>query len=253
MRGENESRLSEVMRRAEINASSVLGEVTGEVRRVVEQSQAQTSHAVGSSVQELEKEIEVAASSATATSECATQMAMAKVRSEFQAQLDQTRAESLHRDEEAKQKMNEIAVNLSTLTTQLNQFKPASADEVAGSQNLLSSAVEEKINLQSVRIDTVSENVKEAQKSALDNAELLQNLLVGIENLGDNVKQLREEMNAWGEPGGHAELNELMQEVPEVLFTPEQPHVSSNPPAVNLNIPPMNAQILTVPNLDLFL
>ena len=80
----------------------------------MEQSQAQTSHAVGSAVQQLEKEIEVAASSATATSERAMQMAMAKVRSEFQAQLDQTRAESLHRDEEAKQKMNEIAVNLST-------------------------------------------------------------------------------------------------------------------------------------------
>ena len=36
MRGEIESRLSEVTRRAEINASSVLGEVTSEVRHVVE-------------------------------------------------------------------------------------------------------------------------------------------------------------------------------------------------------------------------
>ena len=74
MRGEVESRLSDFARCAEINASSVRGEVTGEVKRVVEQSQAQTLHAVGSAVQQLEKEIEVAASSATATSERATQM-----------------------------------------------------------------------------------------------------------------------------------------------------------------------------------
>ena len=43
--------------------------------------------------------------------------------------------------------MNEIAVNLANLTDQLNQFKPASVAEVSGSQKLLSSAVEEKLNL----------------------------------------------------------------------------------------------------------
>ena len=81
MRGEVEFRLSELTRRAEINTLSVLGEVAGEVRRVMDQSQAQTSHAIGSIVQQLEKDIEVAVSSATATSKRATQMAMAEVRS----------------------------------------------------------------------------------------------------------------------------------------------------------------------------
>ena len=84
--------------------------------------------------------------------------------------------------------MNEIAVNLANLTNQLNQFKPASVAEVSGSQKLLSSVVEEKINLQAARLDTVSEIAKESQKAALDTSELLQNLLVGMENLGDNVK-----------------------------------------------------------------
>ena len=144
----------------------------------------QTSHAVGSVVQQLEKDIEVAASSATVTSKRATQMAMAEVRSEFQAQLDQTRVESLRRDTEAKEKMNEIAVNLTTLTEQLNQFKPASVAEVTGSQKLLSSAVEEKLNLHSVRLDNVSETVNEAQKKALETSELLHNLLVGMEIWG---------------------------------------------------------------------
>ena len=94
VREEVESRLSELSQRAEANTSSVLGEVAGEVKRAVEQTQAQTSHTVGSAVQQLEKEIEVAASSTTAMSECATWMAVAEARHDFQAQLDQTRAES---------------------------------------------------------------------------------------------------------------------------------------------------------------
>ena len=97
-----------------------MGEVAGKVKRVVEQTQAQTSHAVGTAVQQLEKGIEVAASSATATSERATRIAVAEARRDFQAQLDQTHAELQGRDAEAKQKMDEIAVNLATLTDQLN-------------------------------------------------------------------------------------------------------------------------------------
>ena len=68
VRGEVESRMVEMTRRAETNTSSVLGEVTGEVKRVMKHTQAQTSHTVGSVFQQLEKEIEVAASGATATS-----------------------------------------------------------------------------------------------------------------------------------------------------------------------------------------
>ena len=48
MREEVEPRLSELSQRAEANTSSVLGEVAGEVKRVVEQTQAQTSHLLDS-------------------------------------------------------------------------------------------------------------------------------------------------------------------------------------------------------------
>ena len=85
---EVESRMAELSQRAEIATSSVLGEFTGQVRQVVEQSKAQTSHTVGSTVEQFEKEIEVAASSTTATSEYATWMAVADVRHDFQAQLE---------------------------------------------------------------------------------------------------------------------------------------------------------------------
>ena len=52
----------------------------------------------------------------------------------------------------------------------------------------MSSAVDERLNLQSLRIDSISESMNEANKTAQENAELLQNLLVGMENLGENVK-----------------------------------------------------------------
>ena len=130
--------------------------------------------------------------------------------------------------------MDEIAANLATLTDQLNQFKLASVAEVSGSQELLSSKKKKKINLQSVRLDNVSETVNETQKIAQETAELLHNLLVGMENLGENVKQLREEVNNWGEPEGQEILDDLMKEVPMISSTPEQPQVSNQTPTVNL-------------------
>ena len=60
------------------------------------------SRTIGNSVKQLEKEIEVTASSMTTTSENVTRMAVADARREFQAQLEQTRAESQRRDADAR-------------------------------------------------------------------------------------------------------------------------------------------------------
>ena len=87
-----------------------------------------------------------------------------------------------------------IAENLVTLTEQLNKHKPAREADVLGSQVQLSSAVNVLLNLQSSRIDIVSESTQEARKTAQDNADMLNTLLVSIENLGENVKQLWEEV-----------------------------------------------------------
>ena len=68
----------------------------------------------------MEKEIEVAAAGATATSERVAQVVVAETRSDLQAQIEQTRAESRRRDADQKLRMDEIAANLATLTEQLN-------------------------------------------------------------------------------------------------------------------------------------
>ena len=90
--------------------------------------------------------------------------------------------------------MVKIATDLSSLTKQLNKFKPASVTDVSGSQQRMSEAVEQRLTLHSVRMDSISDFVQEARKTSAENAENIKNLLVGIENLGENVKQLREEM-----------------------------------------------------------
>ena len=83
------------------------------------------------------------------------------------------------------------------------------------------------MNLQSLQIDSVSQSTHEANKIAQDNAELLQNLLVSMENLGENVKQLREEVNAWGGPEDQEILDDLVKEVPIISSTSEQPQAIS--------------------------
>ena len=56
---------------------------------------------------------------------------------------------------------------------------------------------EPRLDMQSSRIDFINESVKKSQKAVEGNAELLQNLLVGIENMGKNFKKLREDMELW--------------------------------------------------------
>ena len=47
------------------------------------------------------------------------------------------------------------------------------------------------MNLQSMRIDTVSDSVQKIQVDTADNTKLLHDLLVNMENLGDSVKHLK--------------------------------------------------------------
>ena len=65
------------------------------------------------------------------------------------------------------------------------------------SQEKLSDQVQQRFDAQEDRITNLSETVLESQKTAQTNAETLHSLLVSIENLGENVKNIQEEMVAW--------------------------------------------------------
>ena len=87
-------------------------------------------------------------------------------------------------------------------------------------QDQVSEEFQQRLVVQADRIDKLSESVMKSQKTAQYNADLMQTLLVGMENLCENFKQLRENMDYWQIPENpnveaeHQRLNEeLLKEV----------------------------------------
>ena len=58
-------------------------------------------------------------------------------------------------------------------------------------QEKLSEQVQQRFDAQQDRIEKLSEIVLESQKETQTNVETLHSLLVGIENLGENVKNMQ--------------------------------------------------------------
>ena len=52
----------------------------------------------------------------------------------------------------------------------------------------MSEDVNTRLQLQSQRVGVISESVQKVQKETANNSEVLQTLLVGMKNLGDNLK-----------------------------------------------------------------
>ena len=89
--------------------------------------------------------------------------------------------------EETAQTIGKVAADLELLTKQLNRHKPASRSEVQGLQEKLSAQVTEKLAESDKRVDTLSATLEGQQKTISDNSDLLKDLLIGIENLGENL------------------------------------------------------------------
>ena len=89
-------------------------------------------------------------------------------------------------------------------------------------------------------MDKLSTAVTESQKEAQNNAEVLQNLLVGIENLGENFKCMQEEIVAWQTSSQNAEgeyqrMNEeLLQEIPLSAPAEVRPEIAVTSPVVSV-------------------
>ena len=94
VRGEVSSRMAKVAQRSDVSVSNVADALTGRVQQVAAHFEAHTSHAVGQVAQQLEKEVQAVATSTAATAEKTTRAAMDDIRRDFQAQFEQTRAES---------------------------------------------------------------------------------------------------------------------------------------------------------------
>ena len=91
--------------------------------------------------------------------------------------------------------MTQVAAGLEEMTRQLNSFKPASADVVGDLKENLSKEVTQKRSVWEQKVNQLTESLKEQKKSVVDSAELLRDLMIGFENLGENVKDTQEEMD----------------------------------------------------------
>ena len=71
--------------------------------------------------------------------------------------------------------------------------------DVAMGENQSLQDVDVRLQAQSQRIDTVSESVQKIERDSVDNTQLLHDLVTGMENLGESLKNLRSEVKAWEE------------------------------------------------------
>ena len=122
-------------------------------------------------------------------------------------------------------------------------------------QKQVSEQFQHCLDLQSDRMDLISESANKSQKSAEQNAELLQNLLLLVLKYGGNFKQLRVYMELWKtaeyqeDQREYEQMNrDLMQEVSlsiPAVTEPENAAVS-----LNTSVPPISAPpIFSSPNL----
>ncbi|MCG8318374.1 MAG: hypothetical protein MI921_02620 [Cytophagales bacterium] len=88
-----------------------------------------------------------------------------------------------------------MAAGLEELTRQLNSFKPTSADIVGNLQENQSKEVFQKLLASDQKVDQLTDSLAEQRKTVADSAELLRDLMIGIENLGENMKNIQKEMD----------------------------------------------------------
>ena len=199
-------------------------------------SDAQASRVAADVTARLEHEVQAAATSTAATAELTTRTVVEGVRRDIQAQLDANRADALKRSEEAAAQVRELSAQLASLAEQLNKFNPASERNVGMGYAQVVADVDKRFAVQQEEeIKSLSTAILDQQKSLQSNAETLHSVLTGVENLGDNVRNLQEEMVSWQtgyheEEEEYANLNEqLLQEVPLAPVNPE--------PTVNVSLP----------------
>ena len=141
VRSDVESRVATLAAAADASAACTAEEISSRVKEAVEYSDAQASRVTADITQQLEKEIVAAATSTTVTAEINMRTVVKGVRRDIQAQLEQTRTDSLRREQEAQHRIEDISKQLQALTMQLNKFQPASEHAVGVSQGKLSEQV----------------------------------------------------------------------------------------------------------------
>ena len=98
--------------------------------------------------------------------------------------MSQNRADFEQRQETTVHTIAKVSADLDLLTKQLKQLKPANGSDVESLQEKLTQQVTEKLSASAKRVQDLSVALEDQKKNIADNAGLLKDLLIGIENLG---------------------------------------------------------------------
>ena len=141
--------------------------------------------------------------------------------------------------------VDQLSAQLADLATKLAEFQPARSSDVAMGQQQLSQDVSDRLQVQSHRIDTVSESIQKFEENAADNTKLLHDLLVNMENLGDTVKQMKSDFMNWEQEELPVETEEerLQKELDAALMQ----EVSLYVPRVDANDDPSVVPPISMP------
>ena len=112
--------MARVTEQTEATTAQAISSLTERVRETAVGTEACTSHTVGSAVQQLEREIQVAMLGVTATSEMKTKSAVEGLCGKIKAHLDQNRADFDRRQQETQNTIAQVSSDLENLTRQLN-------------------------------------------------------------------------------------------------------------------------------------
>ena len=112
--------------------------------------------------------------------------------------------------------------------------------DVSASQNKLAVEVTEKLAASRKNAEELAETFKNQQKTITATTKLLRDLMVNIENLGENMQNFQREVENWR----HLEIQEAEMELENLMKEPDINPAKSGPsntpqenPALRPNIP----------------
>ena len=132
----------------------------------------------------------------------------------MQAQFDQERVTHHLQSAEMRRQMNDISAALQNLTQQLTALKSVSEHAVGEKGQQIPARYDEQFAVQTARIDTLADAVYKADQSATETAKNVQDLVIGVENLGEHFKTMQERLDTEIQRRERATLNELLAKAP---------------------------------------
>ena len=81
-----------------------------------------------------------------------------------------------------------IATDLEELTRQLNSYKPANEGELGRIKGDITAELAKRLSVTEQKVTQLTGELKKQTKSVADHLGLLRDLMVGIKNLGENMK-----------------------------------------------------------------